>query len=734
MSTSSSTTAPRDYVPATIRDQDMTTAMAMLTANYSRVFEAVLREIATNAHDAHVAAGINSTTTPVEIILPSSTTPRLVIADQGTGMSLVTITDVIGNYVASLSRDNDAVVGTHGIGAKAPFAVSTRYVVDSVTLNADGKRERSVVEFTLIDDIPHHRVVDYHILDEASVRTTGTIVTIDLDELTNEDLTRWVKAAREVFYWWPKDTVRVSRGAQAVPLVSYVDHIDYSNSTDDVLSLDYQRTTSHGITFVPANQYPKVLMGVGAYDLPSTIVSRINPSSRLVFVQPVKSLAVTPNRETIIDDDTSLGAITDAFEQWAEFIAGNYRATEDKPTIIKLGTYNQSPSRIRNFHPHPTHHHYAMIPLHTDKGLIYESSAVRRAPLDAIHLNMLWTATTLDQPAPSTLKLFNADMLTPKLMEVLPSWHKHHGYNVVVIKPEVFEQPHATHVMRTFFGPDYDITDTSVFPWITEEDILTTLPPRKVTTAQKHNVDEIAYVVIGERDNDHHDQPHTRINNYGIRHLNQRGYCTESDLAYMQQTVTVDLLAAQLAQAREQGLDYTVVSSTRKALLQAHYTRNTLAPVMVLFAHRHNLDDLSSALGVEITPIDEFEDNYLDNLYASIPDEQLEAIANTTLLAGETYFSLRYIDTVATLLRDRRDELSDDEIALLVMLRDQRTHRQHIKQLGIDSSIYAQLQKNNPVKADRRLRALPLTCELVVDNAKPSPTLLLTVLRSDLTQ
>ena len=73
---------------------------------------AVLREVTTNALDAHVAAGVTrpSRSTPTELA------PVLTIKDYGVGLSVEDIRNIFSQYGASTKRETNDQVGSLGLG------------------------------------------------------------------------------------------------------------------------------------------------------------------------------------------------------------------------------------------------------------------------------------------------------------------------------------------------------------------------------------------------------------------------------------------------------------------------------------------------------------------------------------------------------------------------------------------------------------------------------------------
>lgn len=100
----------------------------LLTDMYSNPIEATVREVVSNAVDATVAAGSKK---PVEVTTPTMLNPYFIVKDYGTGMSLHTVKTIYSQYGASTKEDDFTQIGAKGLGAKAPLAYCTEYMVET---------------------------------------------------------------------------------------------------------------------------------------------------------------------------------------------------------------------------------------------------------------------------------------------------------------------------------------------------------------------------------------------------------------------------------------------------------------------------------------------------------------------------------------------------------------------------------------------------------------------------
>jgi hypothetical protein len=99
----------------------------------SKIYEdkvrAIIRELSTNAADAHVDAG--NPDTPFEIHLPNTWEPYFYIRDFGTGLSPEQVVEVYTVFFESTRTTSNDFTGCLGIGSKAPFSYTDNFLVTS---------------------------------------------------------------------------------------------------------------------------------------------------------------------------------------------------------------------------------------------------------------------------------------------------------------------------------------------------------------------------------------------------------------------------------------------------------------------------------------------------------------------------------------------------------------------------------------------------------------------------
>ena len=96
---------------------------------YANKVKAVVRELSTNAYDAHIDAGCPDR--PFDVHLPNRMELHFSIRDYGTGLSHEDCMNLYTTYFGSNKTDSNDAVGCLGLGSKSPFAYTDSFTVIS---------------------------------------------------------------------------------------------------------------------------------------------------------------------------------------------------------------------------------------------------------------------------------------------------------------------------------------------------------------------------------------------------------------------------------------------------------------------------------------------------------------------------------------------------------------------------------------------------------------------------
>lgn len=96
---------------------------------YKNEILAIVRELSTNASDAHVEAGTQSK--QFDVHLPNTFEPYFSIRDYGTGLSDTAIEEIYTTYFNSTRTSSNEFTGGFGLGSKTPFAYTDQFTIIS---------------------------------------------------------------------------------------------------------------------------------------------------------------------------------------------------------------------------------------------------------------------------------------------------------------------------------------------------------------------------------------------------------------------------------------------------------------------------------------------------------------------------------------------------------------------------------------------------------------------------
>jgi hypothetical protein len=188
----------------------------MLAKMYSDPIRAIVRELAANALDAHVANGCPNT--PFEVKLPTQMDPEFYIKDFGTGMSHNTVMELFMTYGASTKRSSNSEIGGFGIGSKSPYAYTDQY---SMVVAYNGK-QRTYGAYVDNNGIPTISMLEEK--DASPTWPTGVQIRIPVRA---EDFSVFKDRAQAVYQWF-RVQPKVIGGATIQPIKFKEQHVGWA--------------------------------------------------------------------------------------------------------------------------------------------------------------------------------------------------------------------------------------------------------------------------------------------------------------------------------------------------------------------------------------------------------------------------------------------------------------------------------------------------------------------------
>ena len=169
---------------------------------------AIIRELSSNAQDAHIAAGVEE---PFDLHLPTSEEPFFDIRDYGTGISEDLIYDVYTSFFLSTKTDVEDQIGAFGLGSKTPFSLVDKYFVTSY---CDDRKK--VYKMEKVDGLPTVEKISDE--PKSSHEKDGLEIRFDVPYTSYSCWSEWAEEARKFFM-----------GTTFLPNINTFDDVDWDS-------------------------------------------------------------------------------------------------------------------------------------------------------------------------------------------------------------------------------------------------------------------------------------------------------------------------------------------------------------------------------------------------------------------------------------------------------------------------------------------------------------------------
>lgn len=259
---------------------------------YSDKPRAVIREIACNALDAHLASGV---TTPFKISVPSSLEPMLTIRDFGKGLSHAEIMGLYTTFFDSTKGETNDQIGGFGLGSKSPFAYTDAFTVVSIQQGV----KRLYAAFRGADGIPQ--------ISLAEEKPTNELDGMEIKvPVRRDDYATFKTTAADVLRWFPEGSFEAFGFT--------IEPVEWLLKTDSWGLIKGDGNTGRTYNY-KTNKYEtpkgKALMGPVAYEIDWSMASETTMVPTIISIFPIGALDLPPSRETLSYDPTTVQAIKD---------------------------------------------------------------------------------------------------------------------------------------------------------------------------------------------------------------------------------------------------------------------------------------------------------------------------------------------------------------------------------------------------------------------------------------
>lgn len=316
---------------------------SLLRNMYTEPLRAVIRELAANAYDAHLAAGVDK---PIEFKAPTALDPTMSVRDFGFGLDL-DATEALFTYGMSDKRATNDQIGGFGIGCKSPFAIADQF---TYTIWHGGIKRIWVMA---LDSTGMGDARLFH--QEESDEPTGVLVEIPIK---SSDIYTAQRAAEEVFQYWTRYTpyqyetkaAQFQTKRQKAIWSRTLTLFDSDNRPIQanawIVDEDSTQWGSRGWVQVLMGTIPYAVKAEDLWDdnHPDTAeLARMGVTQKslgltpqIYIEMPIGTLPVAPSRETIQLTTKARGVLLGCFRQIAKSVTQQTQdAIGDEPVYLK---------------------------------------------------------------------------------------------------------------------------------------------------------------------------------------------------------------------------------------------------------------------------------------------------------------------------------------------------------------------------------------------------------------
>lgn len=272
---------------------------------YSDKYKAIVRELATNASDAHVAAGISHV--PIEVFVPSYLNPVFSVRDYGTGIDPEEFEKIYTTYFYSTKTTTNEQVGCFGLGSKSPFAYTDQFTVEN---HYQGKK--------YVYSCFKNETGEPSVALMATIPTNETGVKVSFNVKAG-DFYDFESAAKKVLKWFyvkPKSNCEFETEAQKVLCFKRSDRTYDTN--------------------------PCILMGQVLYPIDFKYFSHfLSTGESLVINVDIGTVDITPSRESVEYTPRTIKSLQDLSMKLKEYMTANIQMIDDDQSLSAFGKFNK---------------------------------------------------------------------------------------------------------------------------------------------------------------------------------------------------------------------------------------------------------------------------------------------------------------------------------------------------------------------------------------------------------
>lgn len=279
---------------------------------YSNPVGSMIRELSTNAYDAHVMVGKKDE--PFILTLPNSMEPTFKIRDFGPGMSHKDIMSVYTTFFESTKTNSNDVVGCLGLGSKSPFGVADSFTVTSYYNGV--------------------KTIYSSFLNDARIPSIAKFAEVETDEENGLEIEVAIKS--DNFHTFNREVNAQLKYFKVKPIIK--GNSDFKWNPDEEYL--YEGT---GWKMVKGGNGPRVVQGQIQYPISTRDMGKVYDTASMavqellnrsvLFEVDIGEVNIAPSREALSYDERTSRNIVAAAEKILAELPGKLRATiENAPT------------------------------------------------------------------------------------------------------------------------------------------------------------------------------------------------------------------------------------------------------------------------------------------------------------------------------------------------------------------------------------------------------------------
>ena len=298
---------------------------------YSNPVLAVVRELLTNAYDSQVAAG--NADKEIDVIFPTALDTEFSIRDYGTGLSKEDVMTLYTTFFDSTKSNSNDFTGGFGLGSKTPFSYTSSFTVTSFFNGT-----KYVFLATKKDGYPSILPLTEEPTDEPN----GLFIRIPVNKDNGtQSGAQFFNEAKEYLTFMPEIQITSNKELERPKPFLEWDNIKLYRLTRK--SFNYTWRYDQGVFIKQGQNVYKINKYTDSNYSYGKAVEGILEAVDLVYEVPIGTLAITPSREQLSNDDTNKTKIDNIIQdiikkapKIVQYILANIEVLKnnDAPSVI----------------------------------------------------------------------------------------------------------------------------------------------------------------------------------------------------------------------------------------------------------------------------------------------------------------------------------------------------------------------------------------------------------------